>query len=67
MEVIWETCRRRLLGRWLRVGGERRGEEGQDQCDQGQDSHHGSTPPSSASAFSSQNRMSMSRYIWQPW
>jgi hypothetical protein len=39
------------------------GEEGQGQCDQRQDSHHGSTPPSSASAFSSQNPMSISRYI----
>ena len=35
----------------------------QDQYDHRQDSRHRSTPPSSASAFSSQNAMSISRYI----
>jgi hypothetical protein len=47
----------------LRVGGERRGEKRDDQHDQRRDSRHRSTPPSSASAFSSQNVMPISRYI----
>ena len=53
------------LPRRLRLGGERRGEEAEGAQNERSSSHvpHRSTPPSSASAFSSQNVMSISRYI----
>ena len=47
----------------LCLGGERRGEKRDDQHDQRRDSRHRSIPPNSASAFSSQKLMSISRYI----
>ena len=55
----------RDLSRLLRLGGDRRGEEAEGACKKHSSFHarHRSTPPSSASAFSSQKVMPISRYI----